>query len=75
MGYILQDSEELAKVATLYKNVGDNIDIDTATQSLISTLRGFKLEASDAMGIIDKFNEVRFVASFRSNTVACTLCA
>lgn len=58
MGYSLQDSEELAKVATLYKNVGDNIDIDTATQSLISTLKGFKLEASDAMGIIDKFNEV-----------------
>lgn len=57
-GYNLPDSKELAKVALLYKNVGDSIDIDTANESLISTLKGFKLEAEDAMHIIDVFNEV-----------------
>ena len=53
-GYGLPDSEELARVALIYKNVGDGIDIE----SLISTLRGFRLEAEDAMHIIDVFNEV-----------------
>lgn len=58
MGYSLSDAEELAKVSALYKNVGDNIDIETANQSLISTLQGFQLDASEAESIIDKFNEV-----------------
>lgn len=57
-GYNVPDSKELAKVALLYKNVGDGIDIDKANESLISTLRGFKLEADDAEHIIDVFNEV-----------------
>ena len=63
LGYNLPDSKQLAEVATLYKNVGDGIDIDSANQSLISTLQGFKLEAKDAMSIIDQFNEVDLLAS------------
>lgn len=58
LGYNLPDSKQLAEVATLYKNVGDGIDIDAANQSLVSTLQGFQLEAKDAMNIIDQFNEV-----------------
>ena len=63
LGYNLPDSKQLAEVATLYKNVGDGIDIDSANQSLISTLQGFQLEAKDAMNIIDQFNEVDLLAS------------
>ena len=63
LGYNLPDSKQLAEVATLYKNVGDGIDIDSANQSLISTLQGFQLEAKDAMSIIDQFNEVDLLAS------------
>lgn len=70
VGFNLQDSEELAKVAALYKNVGDNITIATANESLISTLKGFNLEASDAVSIVDKFNEVDVLASFHSNVIA-----
>lgn len=58
MGYNIDQSEELARVSTLYKNVGDGIDIETANNSLISTLQGFQLDASEAESIIDKFNEV-----------------
>lgn len=57
-GYNLPDSKELARVALLYKNVGDGIDIDSANKSLISTLRGFKMEADEAEKIIDIFNNV-----------------
>lgn len=57
-GYNIPDSKELARVALLYKNVGDGIDIDAANESLISTLRGFKMEADEAEKIIDVFNNV-----------------
>lgn len=57
-GYNIPDSKELARVALLYKNVGDGISIDEANESLISTLRGFRLEAEDALHIIDVFNNV-----------------
>ena len=58
LGYSLDQSEELARIALLYKNVGDGIDIDTANESLVSTLQGFQLDAENAIEIIDKFNEV-----------------
>ena len=46
---------------------------ETASQSLVSTLQGFNLQASQAESIIDKFNEVNFTASVYSNVYA--LCA
>lgn len=58
LGYNLEDAQELAKISTLYTNVGDGISMDDANQSLISTLQGFQLQADDAMSVIDKFNEV-----------------
>lgn len=57
-GYNIPDSKELAKVSLLYKNVGDGINVDEANESLVSTLKGFKLEADQAEHIIDVFNEV-----------------
>lgn len=59
LGYTLDESEELGRVATIYANVGDDIDnIDQATTSLISTMKGFGIESDAAISIVDKFNEV-----------------
>lgn len=59
LGYSLKESEELGKVATIYANVGDDVDnIDQATTSLISTMKGFGIEAEDSLSIVDKFNEI-----------------
>lgn len=59
LGYSIEDASDLADVAIVYKNVGDGIqDIEEASESIISTLKAFRLEASDAMGVVDKFNEV-----------------
>lgn len=57
-GYSIPDAKQLAEVSQLYKNVGDGINIDEANESLISTLKGFQLEADQAEHIIDVFNEV-----------------
>lgn len=56
--YSIPDAKQLAEISQLYKNVGDGIDIDTANESLISTLKGFQLEADQAEHIVDVFNEV-----------------
>ena len=59
LGYNISESTDLAKAAIVYKNVGDEIDdISTATESIISTMKAFGIEAEDAMGIVDRFNEV-----------------
>lgn len=57
-GYSIPGAKQLAEISQLYKNVGDGIDIDTANESLISTLKGFQLEADQAEHIVDVFNEV-----------------
>ena len=59
LGYKLDDAEMLADASQLYLNVGDDVDdINESTSTLISTVRAFKLEASDAAGVVDKLNEV-----------------
>ena len=59
IGYDLDQAEELGRWATIYKNVGDEVDsVDDATSSLISTMKAFKMEASDAQKIVDAFNYV-----------------
>ena len=69
-GYSIPDAKKLAEVSQLYKNVGDGIDINTANESLISTLKGFQLEADQAEHIADVFNEVDLLASYYSNVIA-----
>lgn len=59
LGYSIDDASELADVAIIYKNIGDGIeDITEASESIISTMQAFGIEASKAMSIVDKFNEV-----------------
>ena len=59
LGYSLDDASTLADTAILYKNIGDGIkDINEASESIISTMQAFGIDASNAISIVDKFNEV-----------------
>lgn len=58
IGYSVDDAEELARITTLFQTVGDNMTQETASQSMVSTLKGFQMDASEAIDIVDKFNEV-----------------
>lgn len=57
LGYSLEQASKLAEVANIYQNVGD-IDIGSATESIISTIKAFNVEIGNSISIIDKFNEV-----------------
>ena len=58
MGYRGAEAESLAKISELYQNVGDGISQEEASNSLVSIMKGFNLEASKAENIVDKLNEV-----------------
>ncbi|MDY3108678.1 MAG: hypothetical protein SOW50_01000, partial [Lachnospiraceae bacterium] len=47
LGYNLQEAQTLANNAIIYKTVGD-IDINTATNDMISTMKAFNMEASQS---------------------------
>lgn len=59
LGYSMEESADLAKVALVYENVGDGFSsVSEASESIISTMKAFGIEATDTMEIVDKFNEV-----------------
>ena len=59
LGYSIEDASKLADASIIYKNVGDGInDISTASESIISTMKAFNIEADDSLSIVDRFNEV-----------------
>ena len=59
LGYGIDEASKIADAAIIYKNVGDGIEnITQASESIISTMQAFGIEASRVMTIVDKFNEV-----------------
>lgn len=59
MGYNLKDAQKLGELSTIYYNVGDGVEsVDEATNSLISTMRAFNLEADKGSSIVDKYNRL-----------------
>jgi TP901 family phage tail tape measure protein len=61
LGYEMNQAKTMAQQAMVFANVGDT-DFESATKSLISTMKGFNIEA-DASGkniekIVDLYNEI-----------------
>lgn len=59
LGYSMEESASMAETAIIYKNVADGLDtVEESTESIISTMKAFGIEANNTMSIIDKYNEV-----------------
>ena len=58
LGYGLDEAKKLSDATTLLQKVGDNMTQETSSSGLISTLKGFQLQADEAQSIVDKVNEV-----------------
>ena len=58
-GYTIDQSLNLGKSALMMTNIGDGIsDVSSASSSLIAVMKGFKMQDSEAMNILDMINEV-----------------
>ena len=58
LGYNLDQAKKLSDATTLLQKVGDNMTQESSAKGLISTLRGFQMEANEVESIVDKINEV-----------------
>ena len=59
LGYSMEEASSMAETAIIYKNVADGLDsVEESSDSIISTMMAFGIEANDTMSIIDRFNAV-----------------
>lgn len=53
LGFSLDESEQLAKISSIYANVGE-VDHDTAISDMMTAMKAFNIGASDSIAIVDK---------------------
>lgn len=58
LGYTIDEAEELSKVTALMQSVGDDMSQQESSDAIIATLKGFQMQADEAMDIVDSYNEI-----------------
>lgn len=58
LGYTLEDALELSRLAIIGKVVGDLESVGNSVDYIISTLKGFKMEVSEASTVLDYMNYI-----------------
>ena len=56
-GYSMDESEQLAKISSIYANVGD-VDDSTAVSDMVTAMKAYRIEASEAIRIVDTLNKL-----------------
>ena len=57
LGYDINVSSQLAKVSSIYQNVGE-VDSETAVKDIVTALKAYNINVDDAISIVDKFNKL-----------------
>ena len=58
LGYTEEQSEELEMLSTINNDDIKNIDSDTATKTLLETMKKYQLDKDEVKRIIEKFNKI-----------------
>lgn len=59
LGYSIKDAETMSKTSAIFSSISPNVDIEKATDGLVSAMKAFKIEADDALdGIVSKINAI-----------------
>ncbi len=59
LGYSIKDANTMAKNSAILESISPDLNIDKATDGLVSSLKAFKLDAEDSLdGIISKINVI-----------------
>lgn len=58
LGQTIEEAGELAKNTAIYVNVGDGIDINAATEDMITAMKAFDIKAEESMKIVDSYNQI-----------------
>ncbi|HBA04141.1 MAG TPA: phage tail tape measure protein, partial [Clostridium sp.] len=57
LGFTTDESSELAKISSIYANVGEVSD-DTAVSDLVTAMKAFNIESSKSITIVDSLNKL-----------------
>lgn len=59
LGYSIKDAQTMAEVSSIFSSISPGMDIETATDGLVSAMKAFNIEADDALdGIASKINAI-----------------
>jgi len=59
LGYNLEDSKTMSEVSSVFKSISPGMTIEQANDGLISVMKAYKIEASDALdGVASKINKI-----------------
>lgn len=59
LGYSLEDSKKMAEVSSIFTSISPDLDMEGATEGLVSTMKAFHIEANNALDdIASKINIV-----------------
>lgn len=58
LGHKLDDAKKLSDATSLLQKVGDNMTQESSSSGLISTLKGFQMDADEVTKVVDVVNEV-----------------
>lgn len=57
LGYTLKEAQSLAETTTILKSISPGMSMDTATETIVSTIKAYGIEAEDALdGVASKIN-------------------
>lgn len=59
LGYSIRDAQIMAETSSIFASISPGMDIDMATDGLVSAMKAFDIEAEDALdGIVSKINAI-----------------
>lgn len=59
LGYSLKEAQTMAETSSIFASISPNVDIEKATDGLVSAMKAYKIEASDALdGVASKINAI-----------------
>jgi hypothetical protein len=59
LGYSIRDAQKMAETSSIFASISPGMDIDMATDGLVSAMKAFDIEAEDALdGVASKINAI-----------------
>lgn len=59
LGYNIKDAQTMAEVSSIFSSISPDMDMEMATDGLVSAMKAFNIEADDALdGIASKINAI-----------------
>lgn len=59
LGYSIKDAEIMAQTSSIFASISPGVDIEKATDGLVSAMKAFNIEADDALdGVASKINAI-----------------